>query len=297
MFSQLAALVALMFQTLIVPALPVLSVAEAVISADIQGVDAPSLFLIDTQNKRILGAKNPDAERPIASITKLMTALVVLDRVKDSPSANGLSFMDDVIVDQKDQRRGDIARIIPGETLALHEVWDLMLVASSNDAAALLARTVAGDEKKFVEAMNAKARQIGLKRTRFEDPTGLHPGNVSTAREVAILTRLALSFSEIRDTVSKAQTVVYPKGKVRRSAPSTNQLLRWFNLPGVRIFGGKTGHIEESGYNLVFAAGDEGRDLVGVILGSESNNARFEEMATLLKWGFSATPRSQFQGD
>lgn len=292
MLFHLAALVAVMFQTLVVPGIPVLPASQlsplAAVS-NILSIEATSAFLIDTKNGTIVGAKQADLQRPIASITKLMTALVVLD---SNPDWNRR-----IIVESKDQRKGDIARIFPGEEITLDDVWNLMLVASSNDASALLSRAISGSEVTFVEAMNKKAGEIGLHKTHFEDPTGLHPGNVSTAREVAIIARLALSFPKIRDTVSQTQFAFTPKGKARRVAYSTNQLLRWFSLPGVQLFGGKTGHIEESGYNLVFAAGDAGREFVGVVLGSGSNNGRFEEMATLLKWGFNATRGSQSQGD
>ncbi|MDO8505109.1 MAG: D-alanyl-D-alanine carboxypeptidase family protein [bacterium] len=292
MLFHLAALIAVMFQTLVVPGIPVLPapyLIPAVPVSDMPTQDATSVFLIDTKSGIIVGARHADNKRPIASITKLMTALVVLERNPD--------WNRHIIVDQKDQRKGDIARIFQGEEITIGDAWNLMLVASSNDAAALLSRAMFGSEESFVEAMNKKARAIGLHRTHFKDPTGLHPGNTSTAREVAILARLALSFPEIRDTVSQKQVVFSPKGKSRRVAYSTNQLLRWFSLPGVQLFGGKTGHIQESGYNLVLAAGGQGQEFVGVILGSGSNNGRFEEMATLLKWGFNTTQRSQSQGD
>ena len=260
MLFHLAALVAVMFQTLVIPGIPVLPEAYVlpVSVSDIPPVDAPGVFLIDTKNGAIVGAKHADQVHPIASITKLMTALVVLDRVQDSPSAKGLSFRNYITFDKEDQRYGDIARIFPGEEITIDDAWNLMLVASSNDAAALLARAALGNEAAFVGAMNAKAKEIGLYRTHFEDSTGLDSDNVSTAREVAIIARLALSFPKIRDTVSQKQIAFSPQGKARRVAYSTNQLLRWFHLPGVQVFGGKTGHIEASGYNLVFAAGDAG---------------------------------------
>ena len=95
---------------------------------------------------------------------------------------------------------------------------------------------------------------------------------------------MALSQPEIRSAVTKNGFSFAPRGKSARVARTTDQLLFWFRLPGVTTFGGKTGYIDESGYNLVFAAGIPGHDLIGVVLGSENNNARFEEMSKLLKW-------------
>lgn len=292
MLLQIATLVAAMFQTFVVPGLPGLPVAQisrAKMVSAIPSVEAVSVFLIDTKRGTLIAVKQADMPRPIASITKLMAALVVLDR---NPDWNRF-----ITFESKDQRKGDIARIFPGEEFRIGDIWNLMLVASSNDAAALLSRAMFGSEAEFVVAMNKKARDLGLYRTHFEDAAGLSVENVSTAREVAIMARLALSFPKIRNTVVQRQITFLPEGKLPRSAYSTNQLLRWFNLPGVQLFGGKTGHIDESGYNFVLAAGDSGHELIGVVLGSSTNNARFEDMAALLKWGFNTIPKSQSPED
>lgn len=292
MLLQIATLVAAMFQTFVVPGLPGLPVAQisrAKIVSEIPSVEAASVFLIDTKSGTLIAVKQADVPRPIASITKLMTALVVLDR---NPDWNRfLTF------ESRDQRKGDTARIFLGEEFRADDIWNLMLVASSNDAAALLARAMFGSEAEFVVAMNKKARDLGLYRTHFEDATGLSVENVSTAREVAIMARLALSLPKIRNMVAQRQITFAPRGKASRVAYATNQLLSWFNLPGVQLFGGKTGHIDESGYNFVLAAGGIGHELIGVVLGSRTNNGRFEEMATLLKWGFNTIPRSQSPED
>ncbi len=281
MLLRLAELLAVLFQTFVTPSIPFTTTPARLSMPPLSAmpdVSALAVFLIDMDKGRILAAKQADAPRPIASITKLMTALVVLDANPD--------WARPIVFEARDQRYGDSTRIMAGEELTMGDAWNLMLVSSSNDAASLLARIVGGSEEKFVEAMNKKARTIGLTRTHFQDPTGLEKGNISTAREVAILARAAFSFSKTRDAVTQTQTVFTPKGKSQRVSRATDQLLYWFRIPGVRIFGGKTGHIEESGYNLVFAAGDTDHEFIGVVLGSETNNARFEEMSKLLKWGF-----------
>ncbi len=251
---------------------PVLNISDA------PEFSASSAFLIDIGTGTILLDVQADAPRPMASITKLMTALTILSSNPD--------WNQDVTFLKSDQRNGDHSYLFPGDEAKFQDAWNLLLVPSSNDAAALLARETFGSEAKFVAAMQAEAKTLGLLRTTFVDPTGLDAGNISTAREIAALARVALSQSEIRSAVTKSRFSFAPRGKSARVVRATDQLLKWFHLPGVSIFGGKTGHIDESGYNLVFAAGIPGHDLIGVVLGSENNNARFEDMSRLLKWGF-----------
>lgn len=252
-------------------------------------LSAESVFLVDTTQGNILHIQNPDQVRPIASITKLMTALTLLDKRPDWNSF--VSF------EAKDRRNGDIAYLIPGEQVRVLDAWNLMLVASSNDAATLLTRSVFGSEQAGVEAMNEKAKTLGLRSLKFSDPTGLRAENVGTAREVAALARLAISYREIREAVLRPSFQFKPKGKDYRQVYATNQLLRWFDLPAGEFLGGKTGHIEESKYNLVFAARSYGSELIAVVLGSESNDARFKDMAKLLKWGFSVAQGQRSLGN
>lgn len=281
MFLQLASFFTALIGFLGAPAPfapPVQMQVPAMHSSDAPGFSAPSVFLVDIGTGAILLDSHADELRPMASITKLMTALTVLSANPD--------FERSLVLTKADQRNGDHAYFFIGEEIMLKDVWNLLLVASSNDAAALLARTTFGSEEKFVAAMNSQAKKLGLLRTTFVDPTGLDPGNISTAREIAALARVALSQSEIRSVVIKNGFSFSPRGKSARAVRTTDQLLSWFRLPGVSIFGGKTGYIDASGYNLVFAAGIPGHDLIGVVLGSENNNARFEEMSRLLQWGF-----------
>lgn len=252
-------------------------------------LSAESVFLIDTQRGNILFRRNADSPRPIASITKLMAALTLSEYVSDWSAP--LTFK------ASDGRAGDINRLIVGEEITVQDAWNLMLVGSSNDAVALLGRTIGGGEEKLVAEMNKKAKELGLTKTTFVEPTGLNKGNISTAREVAAFVRAALIVPEIRAAVSKSEFSFVPRGKSARTVLSTNQLLSSFEIPGVKMFGGKTGHIEESKYNLAFAAGNDKREFVGIVLGSENNEARFADMRRLLSWGFSATPELQSLGD
>src|SRR3989338_899774 len=290
MLAQLIAFLGVIIHTLSAPA--PLIVSRSIPMATVAGapeINAESVFLIDMARGEILFAKNADDPRPIASITKLMTALTILD--------SRPNWGKEAMFEKQDQRYGDIAYLLPGEKLAFEDAWKLMLVSSSNDAASLLARAAFNSEARFVEEMNKKAAAFGLRFTRFVDPTGLKAENISTAREVAALARAALSFPKIRNTVTQERFTFAPVGGAHRTVFSTDWLLRSFKMPGVEVFGGKTGHIEESKYNLVFAAGNDGHELIGVVLGSEDNAARFSEMNKLIKWGFSAVPKEQSLGD
>ncbi len=243
----------------------------------VPALTAQSVFLIDLSQGEILLQKNTDQPYPIASITKLATALVLLDKNPHWPTP--------VTFTAADKRNGGIPYLIPGEQITVLEAWNLMLIGSSNDAAQLLARVFFDDDEQFLTALNSKMQELGFSHTRFADPTGLDAQNISTAREVAALTRLALTHPPIREAVRKRKITITPLGKAPRLVYSTNWLLGSFN-EATDVFGGKTGHIEESGYNLDFSAGRGGHELLGVVLGAESNEARFKEMKELLDWGF-----------
>lgn len=256
---------------------------QSVVKKDVSAPEVPfeltatNVFLIDDVRGEILYQKKADMPYPLASITKLMTALTLIDSKVDWESKG--------MFDKNDRRNGDIPYLIPGDEIALKDALTVMLVASSNDAAAFLARVVFGDEVKAVAAMNKKAQELGLKRMNFVDVTGLNPQNTGTAREVAALARIALSYAEIGQAVRKSTFDFTPQGKPARKVYATDQLLNWFRAGNMEILGGKTGYIDESKYNLVFALGKQGSELIGVIFGSESNDLRFKEMAKLINWG------------
>lgn len=278
MLTQLASLLVAIIGVLAVPAIDTPSLMQKKnIELPQPELTAQSVFLIDTVEGSIFVNQKADQQRPIASITKLMSALVVLD--------SGINWSVPIEFEARDRRNGGIPYLIPGEKIMPMDAWRLMLIGSSNDAAALLARITAGSEKQFVDQMNKKAKELGLRYTVFTDPTGLHAGNISTAREVAAFARAALAIPRVHNAVQTRKFSFIPQGKEVRTVYSTNWLLG-SSFSGAQIFGGKTGHIEESGYGLVSIAGNKKHELVGVVLGSESNEGRFNEMRELLKWGF-----------
>ena len=208
-----------------------------------------------------------------------MTALVIYE---ENPAWDaGVEFK------TSDRKPGNIAYVLPGEEVTREDLWNLMLVTSSNDAVEALVRSLGFSEDKFVARMNARARALGLARLNFTEPTGLDALNVGTAREVAALARVVFAVPKIRQALQETSYSFTPKGKTRRTVRATNALLLSFlNQDPYRAIAGKTGFITESKYNLVFASARGDRDLIGVILGSPTSEERFQSMKGLLYWGF-----------
>lgn len=214
-----------------------------------------------------------DANRPraIASITKLMTAVVVLENAK----------LDDVVrVSPAAARIGEsTAYLRSGEELTVGELLRAMLVPSANDAAEALALYVGrGSADRFVDLMNAKARELGLTETQFENPHGLdQDGHVSSARDVTRLVRYSLGIPFIQDALSRS-SVTLPGG---RTLESTDDLLSsWPPLVA-----GKTGHTRDAGWSQTAAARSGGITVYGAVLGTGSRAARDDALRELLRYG------------
>lgn len=240
---------------------------------------APTAALIDTRSGEVLYAHGEDRVVPVASITKLMTALVVLDAAPDWDAKVAFEPGDDALE--------GIPYVRPGDVLSVRDAFEVMLVGSANNAAMALSRTVLPDRAAFVEAMNRKARTLGLWHTRFADPTGYGPENVSTAFDVARLADAAFGREEIRSALTRKEVVVRTAAGAERRVPATNQLLGGLlDEDGREIVGGKTGYTEEAGYTLVMRVRRGPADVIGVVLGSRTSEDRFQDLKSLLEWGF-----------
>jgi len=239
---------------------------------------AVSAIAIDAETGEVLFQKNQDKVWPTASLAKLMTALQVADR--------GISGEAQIALEESDEGEGGIPYFIPGERVSEQELFQAMLVGSANSAAVALARG-SGSIAEFVIAMNERARALGLSATHFVDPTGLDPRNVSTARNVALLARVAFAEEALRTAASASSVTVHPAGGSPREIRSTNALLSGFlNKPPYAIVAGKTGHLDESRYNLALELRRDGRNVIIVILGSETAERRFQEAKALAAWLF-----------
>lgn len=244
---------------------------------DTAGLPAPRLraaaaVVYDPASHEILWESNSLSPRPIASITKVMTALVFLEQRPDLDA--------DVVVSPRDVRRASTTYLRRGERVALYDVLHLALVASDNTAARVLARVSPWGTRGFVEQMNAKAAAMGLRGTRFTEPSGLDSGNVSTAYDVSRLIVEATRQPAISTIMRKRSHSLQTSRRSLR-VRSTNDLLRGRLL----VHGGKTGYINASGYCLATVVKLPDRDPLSiVVLGAGSNARRFGEVRRLADW-------------
>jgi D-alanyl-D-alanine carboxypeptidase (penicillin-binding protein 5/6) len=254
----------------------------SVIAAGPGAVRARSAYLLDHRTGRRLWSRRPGDRRAIGSITKVMTAVVVLRSARPDRTIT----IRPRHVSYAARRSGSTAGLRPGDRLTTRELLHALLLPSGCDAAAALADTYGPGPRRFVRKMNATARALGLTRTRYDDPAGLPPSpGYSTARDQATLGRYAMRFRAFRETVRRKQHVLPATRRHQRYVwNSTNALLGAY--PG--LTGIKTGHTTAAGYSLLFAARRKGRTLVGIVLNSSGtdNRARFTDAAKVLNWGF-----------
>lgn len=241
---------------------------------------ARAVEVVDWKSGKPLFEKNADEALPIASITKLMTALVALSGQPDWHKVIEISGSDD--------RPGGIAYVAPGERVTVEQLFHLSLIASANNATIALARSTGMTESEFVAEMNAMAKAIGMRNASFADPTGLDPANAASARDVALLIKTALLRTEIREAVAQDSYRSATKAGREFAVRNTDELLSSFlNRPPYAFFGGKTGYLEEAGYCLGAAAqNSDGNRVIAVVLGTSSKEQRFREVKALLHWAF-----------
>lgn len=234
---------------------------------------ATSAAVLDRDSGIVLWQKNAEEVRSIASISKLMTAIVFLE---NRPSWNDL-----VTMEEKDETHGNTPNILRGETVRVSDLFYVALVASDNNAAKALVRSTGMSESEFVAKMNKKAQELGLSNTVFSDPTGLTPENKSTALEILKLAQAAFSYEDIADVTSTSRYTLRTQGGRSDIIYSTNWLLNSY----LDVEAGKTGYIGASGYCLVTqVVGDEGQRIITVVLNSETNDHRFYDSKVLSSW-------------
>lgn len=251
------------------------AIARASVKSGAPALKSASVLVMDQAGQRVLYAKNENAVMPIASITKLMTALVVLDAWLPPGELITISRQD------KDGLKGTGSRLQVGMKLTRDDLLRLALMASENRAAAALARAYPGGTRAFVAAMNQKAAELGMWRTRFVDGTGLSSGNVSTARDLARLVSAAYRQPLIRQyTTRPDHTVILPRGR-RMSFWNSNRLVK---NPRWEIGLSKTGYISEAGRCLVLQARIASTPYVIVLLDSWGKLTRIADANRIKKW-------------
>jgi D-alanyl-D-alanine carboxypeptidase (penicillin-binding protein 5/6) len=236
-------------------------------------VSAPSAIVLDGSTGETVFAKAADRRRPMASTTKLMTALLTLERAKLSDTMTAPRY--------RALPAESRINLRTGERMQVSDLLRALLLESANDAAATLAEGIAGSRAAFVKLMNARARQLELRNTHYANPVGLDdPGNYSSARDLAKLTVRLQRFSFFTKTVDR-QAVTLQTGDATRTVANRNTLLsraRWIN-------GVKTGFTQQAGHVLVGSGRRRGIALVAVVLDEPNKDLRDRETFALLKWG------------
>lgn len=232
--------------------------------------DAAGILVRDVESKSVLYKKGEYTKRPIASITKLMTALTLLDF--------GMPWADTaVVVDDTDLIDN---HMYAGDTYSVEDLWLSMLVASSNKAAMTLVDLTAPNREAFVLRMNELAAQYGMVDTTFVEPTGLNEGNISTPDDIATLLDRALAESSIRDGLRTPEHQIYSaeRDDAHHMWNTNWLLLGWIPHQFYHIIGGKTGYIEASLYNFTARTVTvDGKVLDVIVFGAPIHEARFTE--------------------
>jgi D-alanyl-D-alanine endopeptidase (penicillin-binding protein 7) len=233
-------------------------------------------LILDAEHGRVLFHKNADAVLPIASITKLMTAIVVLD-------AN-LPLTEEIIIEDADVDilKNTRSRLRVGSSLVRRDMLRLALMSSENRAAAALGRTYPGGISAFVEAMNRKAFELGMGNSYFVDSTGLNSANVSTARDLAKLVDAAEDYDIIREFSTTAKhAVVFGDEDRSLQFVNSNNLIRSGSWD---IGVSKTGFLNEAGRCLVMQAKITGKTIIIILLDSWGKNTRIGDANRIKKW-------------
>lgn len=240
---------------------------------------AKSAILMEMSSGQVLLEKNADEKLPPASITKIMTLLLVMEAVDE-----GKIKLEDTVTASKNasSKGGSQIWLKENETMTVHELLKATAVASANDAATALGEFVAGDEASFVALMNKRAKELGMTNTNFENCSGLDDtvtSHYTTARDIAVMSCELMKHPKIKeyttiwmDSLRNGETELV----------NTNRLIRFYD----GATGLKTGTTSKAGYCISATAQREGMELVAVVLGSDNSTDRFEDAKKLLNWGF-----------
>lgn len=252
--------------------------------SDSLGVDlsATNAIVVDSESGKILFAKNSHESVPIASITKLMSVLVVIDL--------GIDWGREVVITEEDKREGGKVYLGMGEKVTIDNLVNLSLIASDNQSVATLARVTGFSEDDFVNLMNEKAKNLGMSETEFFDPTGLDVRNVSSPDDLVKLAKKIFSIQRINEILSKDEYEFKElSAGISHKVYSTDKLLSSFLKDGEEYIlqSGKTGYLPEAGYCFLSkATNKDGKEIIIAVLGSSSDYSRFQETKGLIVWSF-----------
>lgn len=249
-------------------------------------INSKEFLLVDNDSGTVLAKENYKERVPIASTTKIMTAVVVLEYYD----------LDEVVTVSPDAafQNGSDSFLRVGEKITVTELLHCLMIKSGNDAAYALAEHMNTEKEigivKFVEAMNQKVESLGLKDTRYFDPAGLDPEGYSSAFDLYLITKLALKNELFKEIIIKEQYAAKNvDGTIWHELKNSNRLVADYHYPGA--IGVKTGYLPEASHCLVGAAERNGHTFISIVLGTyaDTASASADESKKLLDWGFSNT--------
>ena len=248
-------------------------------------VTAPSVLLMEASSGKVLFEKDADTKRPPASVTKVMTILLIYDALSE-----GKIHKEDVVTvsEYAASMGGSQVFLEAGEEQTVDTLLKCIIVSSANDACVAMAELIAGTEEAFVQQMNERAKGLGMKNTVFKNCNGLDAdGHVTTARDIALMSReLITKYPDVYEyTKIWMDTIIHKtkKGESEFGLSNTNKLIRQYSY----ATGLKTGSTGEAKFCLSATAQKDGIDLIAVIMAAPDVKARFADAQTLLNYGFS----------
>lgn len=254
-----------------------LYISAAKVSYAEPSISTPSAILIDSYTGQVMWSKNASEKRSIASTTKIMTAILVIEK---------LSLNDVAITSKRASEVGESEiYLVPGEKLTVQQLLYASMLRSANDAVMTLAEKTAGSAENFVKMMNEKAKELGMKSTSFANPHGLTNGShKSSAKDLAVLSRYAMKNPVFRKIVSTKKIIIpWPGRQYKRLIESHNRLIGKYKY----AIGIKTGFTNDSQHCLASAAKKGNREVIAVLLGGRSGEIVANESQQLLEYGLS----------
>ncbi len=245
---------------------------------------AKSYVLMEASSGKILLENNSALQLPPASITKIMTLLLIHDAIQ----AGKITWDDTVTISEHAAHMGGSQVFMePGEEQKVRDLVKCIAIASANDAAVAMGEYIGGSEEQFVEMMNKKARELGMENTVFKNACGLHEeGHISTAKDIAIMSReLMNKYPDITKTLTIwMDTITHKtrKGETEFGLTNTNKMIKWYR----GITGLKTGYTPEAKHCVSATASRDGIHLIAVVMAAADGKIRFREAAQLLDYGF-----------
>lgn len=253
-----------------------------VVKADSLNLDAKSAILIEASNGKVLYEKTSDEKLPMASMTKIMSMLLIMENINNG----NLSYTDKVIISKNASGMGGSQVFLQeGEEYKVEDLLKCIAVSSANDAVVAMAEKISGSVEAFVELMNNKAKELGLTNTNFANPHGLDNENhYSSARDMARLAQELLKHEEILKFTSIYEDYLTKPDGSQVWLVNTNRLVRFYE----GVDGLKTGYTTAAGHCLTATAKKNDLRLISVVMKSSSSDARSKDTATLLSYGFNS---------